>query len=227
LSVELVILTNGNYIIGFSANYPYRRTQASGQFGIGISVKAIVAALIFGAVVASIPLGLALVKLPGNMVVVANNSAVISAACHGHGGIPPPPPLMKKDVEGQAEVNGGQETIQIMLHEVENQTQNHIQTSCLESYEPPCRATCNDDGSALSLLEASQPENTNALSEKGRSLYELSIGKLKWGVVSPLTSSSSSSLPIKRHATFETPGRLAFGAEHQVTGRPVDGDWYA
>lgn len=169
--------------LGFSANYPYRRSQASGQYGIGISVKAIVAALIFGAVVASIPIGLALVKLPGNMVAVANNSAVISAACHSR-------PM---HVHGQKPPTPSKEAVN---DKVENQP--------LDSHVP-------NDSSAL--LEASQSETD--MPAESKTLYQMSIGKLKWGVVSPTKG------------TFEAPGRLAFGTEHHVTGLPVDGNWYA
>ncbi|WZH49942.1 hypothetical protein QYS62_011168 [Fusarium acuminatum] len=63
----------------YAAGYPYARTVS---VGLQFSSKAILIALCVTVCIATAPLILAYVKLPGIMVIAGGNSAVMSAACH-------------------------------------------------------------------------------------------------------------------------------------------------
>ncbi|KAF4985765.1 hypothetical protein FGRMN_11105 [Fusarium graminum] len=81
-SIPLIIvstLLHWIYSNSYSPSYPYTRDVT---VGLQFSSKAILIGFLVTICVATVPLLLAWVKLPGVMVIAGGNSAVISAACH-------------------------------------------------------------------------------------------------------------------------------------------------
>lgn len=85
--------------------------------------------------------------------------------------------------------------------------QNEVDESENQRYD-------NAPNASSALLEGLQSETEEAKSES-EMLHRMSIGKLKWGVVTTT------------QGMLEAPGHLAFGTEHQAPRPPADDEWYA
>jgi hypothetical protein len=154
---------------------------------LGYSTKAIFITIVISSALALIPIILALTKLPGDgMVLAANDSAVISAACHC---IP---------VETAVE-----------LTEVESMASRRR----LLGDDQSRREAARSSGSSM----AEEVEGEQGKDRNRRLLAQMTIQKLKWGVV------ARGQTPC----TKEHPGHLAIGTMDQDVEPPVVGHFYA
>lgn len=192
------LFSNCIYVVlfeGYSAYWPYPSTIYSGML---YSEIAILISLVICCALAVVPLVVSLVvKLPGQMVVMGSCSAVISAACHCNNTA-----LSSDDVSNHSRPNFG----------IPDSVDSPLNKSLSGGKEIGLEMRANDYEGATEMTTLYQNSGPQA------SLFNVAVGKLKWGVVSDVWKAANRYESELEH--------FAFGSEGQEVIEPADGRIY-
>jgi len=217
--------------------------------GLSYSTISILISLALSIAIVAVPVVVGLfVKLPGQMPIAQNSSAVISAACHCvapdylgfHSGRSSS--TSRPDIGGMGIATPGVDGVD-NTPRTSPTGQNHphtrdgsLSSTLTEATDKPLLlATRGGEKSPLPIVDIT--EYTGALTvddgieagdKGGGVLWELVTGRLKWGVVSPdWEPGETSGSGGGRIYTEREPGHLAFGGPEQEVEEPVEGSYYA